>query len=594
MSALTKAKRSVIAPEVPTISRFVDGGSVTVRNDMFSDANGVVYQWFGSLPHTVPAGSSPATAGGYGLGKWLTFSTSVLDYVFTDIKDGKIYQSDLRNWISQGILANKRYFSIPTGDYELIKDTEDDSLIELPADMPNQHFIFDGNGSVFRYNGSYLKTMFYFKQPRGAYVHVKNMQLYCNSLIGYGFFSDGYIGESSFEAIDIRNPAVDGYNINCWQTAFRSCMVFKPARHGFAIGGDTGTGTSALFDTCWVKSPGTGDGYSLRKLTYLNFINSAFDGEGATFGSGRAVIGINGFVYGLTINGMGTENWGGCLIKQYDTTTSLRELIISGWYVFKMGTASSKVPYMFDFYNINKAIINGIGQNEVYVNNGGVIRANEPFDGFIISSDTTAGVWEYTGTLGYGLPSPNITSMVPVKSTAGLRTFSVATFQEFQDLLEDLRRYRIDSDVRINLTASIDTAGKRLTFANLVGTGTISIVTSNGSTLGSATYYRPILVQYCDPKIIFRGIKMIGFNNYGTLVECNSSNIVLKSVTLQATGVSGKILDLKNNSVAMISSDCTTTGTWQPADGSNTIVTDGTCFVTKTTATSVPFSNFIG
>lgn len=58
---------------------FQGGATLTLPNQILKDeASGEYYRWDGSLPKTVPAGSTPDTAGGVGVGAWLSVGDSTL------------------------------------------------------------------------------------------------------------------------------------------------------------------------------------------------------------------------------------------------------------------------------------------------------------------------------------------------------------------------------------------------------------------------------------------------------------------------------------------------------------------------------------
>lgn len=54
------------------VDSFETGATITTRNEAVRYvATGELYRWDGTLPKTIPAGSTPATSGGLGVGKWL-------------------------------------------------------------------------------------------------------------------------------------------------------------------------------------------------------------------------------------------------------------------------------------------------------------------------------------------------------------------------------------------------------------------------------------------------------------------------------------------------------------------------------------------
>lgn len=62
-----------------TMDSFEDGSTLTLPNQVLRyEATGEYYRWDGDLPKTVPAGSTPETSGGLGLGKWVSVGDASL------------------------------------------------------------------------------------------------------------------------------------------------------------------------------------------------------------------------------------------------------------------------------------------------------------------------------------------------------------------------------------------------------------------------------------------------------------------------------------------------------------------------------------
>ena len=62
-----------------TMDSFEDGAALTLPNQVLRyEATGEYYRWDGELPKTVPAGSTPASTGGVGLGAWLSVGDAAL------------------------------------------------------------------------------------------------------------------------------------------------------------------------------------------------------------------------------------------------------------------------------------------------------------------------------------------------------------------------------------------------------------------------------------------------------------------------------------------------------------------------------------
>lgn len=62
-----------------TLDSFQQGAEITERNQILRDeTNGEYYRWDGNLPKTVPVGSTPESAGGVGMGAWVSVGDASL------------------------------------------------------------------------------------------------------------------------------------------------------------------------------------------------------------------------------------------------------------------------------------------------------------------------------------------------------------------------------------------------------------------------------------------------------------------------------------------------------------------------------------
>ncbi|EPL1175765.1 hypothetical protein K7419_002904 [Morganella morganii] len=524
-------------------------------------------------------------------------NVSGLSYVFTKAKDGIIKKSDLRSWVNEGINSGKTYFSVPPGEYILESD-DDSPFVEIANIGSEKMFILDLNGAILKYNGDIVVEAFIKVIGRSAYITIQNGRIFCNQKINYGVLTDDIIGISQFKNIEFRRPLLDGYNISAWLHSYDNCVVFYPGRHGWYVGATaaTSTSTSALFKTSWVKSPG-GHGFYLGRLTYANFINSAYDGESAGTDNDNAVIGLWGFVYGLTINGMGTENFGGRLIKQDVGNFGLRGLTINGWHLFKVGVSTAPMDYLFDLNNITRITIFGITKNDAFSKKTGLIRNDTVGDAIIVSPDGTASGWDYADG---GIPSYGFGciewSRMPIKraSTATVVTKSVSTLDELVAYLEYLKTVVIDIGVEINLQSSIliPASGKQLVISGLRGGGTVKIITTSSSTVefGSREIFKPFSIKNNDCPVIIKGLTLVGWNQYGTLFNVVSSRVGVSACKFSAYAQGGIMFEGYNCSDITISGDCTKVGTWAPIDGYEFVI-DTTSKITKRTETNIKWDS---
>ena len=73
------AQQAIAAYGYITLDSFEDGNTLTLPNQVLRlEATGEYYRWDGAFPKYVPAGSTPATTGGVGLGAWVSVADAAL------------------------------------------------------------------------------------------------------------------------------------------------------------------------------------------------------------------------------------------------------------------------------------------------------------------------------------------------------------------------------------------------------------------------------------------------------------------------------------------------------------------------------------
>ncbi|HFT8186235.1 TPA: hypothetical protein ACTYMO_003855 [Citrobacter freundii] len=73
------AQQAIAAFGYITLDSFEDGNTLTLPNQVLRlESTGEYYRWDGPLPKVVPAGSTPETAGGIGISKWLSVGDATL------------------------------------------------------------------------------------------------------------------------------------------------------------------------------------------------------------------------------------------------------------------------------------------------------------------------------------------------------------------------------------------------------------------------------------------------------------------------------------------------------------------------------------
>ncbi|WP_345739988.1 glycerophosphodiester phosphodiesterase family protein [Morganella morganii] len=71
--------QAIIAAGYIPMDSFQQGAEITKRNEILRDeTTGEYYRWDGDLPKTVPAGSTPESAGGVGIGAWVSVGDASL------------------------------------------------------------------------------------------------------------------------------------------------------------------------------------------------------------------------------------------------------------------------------------------------------------------------------------------------------------------------------------------------------------------------------------------------------------------------------------------------------------------------------------
>lgn len=98
------AEEAILKYGYITMDSFEDGATLTLPNQTLRyEANGEYYRWDGEFPKIVPAGSTPETAGGVGLGAWLSVGDASLRNQISD-PDGatKYPELQIARWRDEG------------------------------------------------------------------------------------------------------------------------------------------------------------------------------------------------------------------------------------------------------------------------------------------------------------------------------------------------------------------------------------------------------------------------------------------------------------------------------------------------------------
>lgn len=115
--------QAIIAAGYIPMDSFQQGAEITKRNEILRDeTTGEYYRWDGDLPKTVPAGSTPESAGGVGMGAWVSVGDASLRSELSkptgaglvSTESGKTVQESLDNVfeIVEGNMVNSNEYNV--------------------------------------------------------------------------------------------------------------------------------------------------------------------------------------------------------------------------------------------------------------------------------------------------------------------------------------------------------------------------------------------------------------------------------------------------------------------------------------------------
>ncbi|MBK5145416.1 right-handed parallel beta-helix repeat-containing protein [Budviciaceae bacterium BWR-B9] len=103
------AQQAIAAFGYITMDSFQDGAELTLPNQVLRDTTtGEYYRWDGALPKVVPAGSTPQSSGGVGIGSWMSIGDAALrsDLASADVARGSSlveYTPSFPNGVSNSV-----------------------------------------------------------------------------------------------------------------------------------------------------------------------------------------------------------------------------------------------------------------------------------------------------------------------------------------------------------------------------------------------------------------------------------------------------------------------------------------------------------
>lgn len=126
------------------VDSFQAGATLSLPNQVLRNtANGEYYRWDGPLPKTVPAGSTPQTTGGIGVGAWLGVGSAVL--------------ASLQDGAGDALVAVKQPYQGSVATTQHLKNTERRSSRDFGAvggDTSNRKAELDAAVASFGYEGN--------------------------------------------------------------------------------------------------------------------------------------------------------------------------------------------------------------------------------------------------------------------------------------------------------------------------------------------------------------------------------------------------------------------------------------------------------
>lgn len=488
----------------------------------------------------------------------------------------EISTHDIQQWVDNIKSTNSGYFVFPAGNYS-IKEVTEDSIISIDTGHYGGKIVIDFRYANISYDGDNIVENGLLIKGKLRDFKIINLFIQCNNKVNYGVIGDDNIGLGKFESIVIENPIIDGFNLSAWQVEFHNCYVWKPGRDGFSVNENLGTSTSWLFSTCWVKEPKR-YGYNLSNITYLNFINSAFDGGNRIDKKSRAVIGISGFVYGLNINGMGTENVN-CPLIYGEDGTSIRSLTLTNWYIWRYGDKLNPVDYLFDLYSGTSISINGLNFLDANYNNSG--RFRNPTDGkcTVYSSDDTLKKWVNTRNSTFSTSKESYTlARLPFSTNSGKAVYNINSELELLAVINELSYYVIDCDVDIIINVSL-ILSNTIYLRYIDGCGVIRIKGINKDVNIKTGKGVAIYLKNNSTKIIFENLTLSSpaTGSYGIFSEIEGTSVSLNSCIINSSGGnSGSFLAAMNASVVNVSSNVQLSGVFLHGKYSQTFYNDNT------------------
>ena len=215
-----------------TMDSFEDGATLTLPNQVLRyESTGEYYRWDGEFPKTVPSGSTPETAGGVGLGAWVSVGDASLRSDLSKETGGELVGLKKNGLISNSSTTIADFYQTTvinlTTDYGLIGDfdptlgvsngTNNTAAFQLAIDA----VIANGGNATLRFpSGKFRFKKIDSTKPGGVAVALGLEGAGLKNVIieGSGFSTELYcddigrlFGLYAADNVVIRNMKVIGY-----------------------------------------------------------------------------------------------------------------------------------------------------------------------------------------------------------------------------------------------------------------------------------------------------------------------------------------------------------------------------------------------
>ncbi|SFA94792.1 hypothetical protein SAMN05216502_104238 [Citrobacter amalonaticus] len=377
---------------------FQDGAILTLPNQILKDeVSGEYYRWDGSLPKNVPAGSTPDTTGGFGVGAWLSVGDSTLKAMLASSLGAGMVGYDSGETYAPGTVGealgpytatggDNKYskedrarwemsaleFSTPLTD---ISDSVNKALDSVESEANPSASVNTRGGTVHLTRGIYPAVSTININRGSSGVSGKSVKGDGQSTTELNFagapaFSDGIAGNGTGPAygevsdLKVKSAPRSGVRfMNYSRMTFRNVQVENCGAHGFwggigfvvhfdkatAVGTVTGNGfhldgayqhTSHTFTSCYAFGSVAGSGYSLGNMHY-SALNACASDNNFLFGYV-----LSKTSYGVSFNGCGSESNGrsGFAVISETASDNIRGVSLRNCYAYNNNTGNAGYP----------------------------------------------------------------------------------------------------------------------------------------------------------------------------------------------------------------------------------------------------------